>query len=60
MVDGICYCGTQCNDDDCFCDDCFCDECNGVILSCGDNESVKYNYDVPEYEYDIPFVIKKD
>lgn len=54
MVDGICYCGTQCSGEDCFCDD-----CNGIILECCGTVNCDCP-DVPEYEHDTPFVMKKD
>jgi hypothetical protein len=53
MADSICYCGTQCNSDDCFCD-----ECNGLIPSpnCAPDCPCMI-VDVPEYENDTPFVV---
>lgn len=52
MSDIICYCGNQCDGDDCFCD-----ECNGIITRSSYESLNEFCCDMIEYEEDIPYVI---
>ena len=52
MTGSICYCGNQCDGNDCFCD-----ECNGVITERCNKPTL--SADMLDYEDDTPFVVNE-